>query len=82
MTSSARVAECGCAPVEAMFSTDVGGWFMAFDNQRAAGFEPLAQRGLSPQCGYSSTHHGTTWSQDEQWRKLERVVEVARRVWG
>jgi 5-methyltetrahydropteroyltriglutamate--homocysteine methyltransferase len=37
---------------------------------------------LSPQCGFSSTHHGNNLSQDEQWRKLERVVEVARDVWG
>ena len=35
---------------------------------------------LSPQCGFSSTHHGNALSQDDQWRKLERVVEVARRV--
>jgi 5-methyltetrahydropteroyltriglutamate--homocysteine methyltransferase len=36
---------------------------------------------LSPQCGFSSTHHGNTLSMDDQWRKLERVVEVAREVW-
>ena len=43
---------------------------------------PLDQLCLSPQCGFSSTHHGNALSQDDQWRKLERVVEVARRVWG
>jgi len=43
---------------------------------------PLDQLGLSPQCGFSSTHHGNALTVDEQWRKLERVVEVARRVWG
>ena len=36
---------------------------------------------LSPQCGFASTHHGNALSEDEQWRKLERVVEVAREVW-
>src|SRR5919106_452402 len=36
---------------------------------------------LSPQCGFSSTHHGNQLSEDEQWRKLERVVEVAKEVW-
>jgi 5-methyltetrahydropteroyltriglutamate--homocysteine methyltransferase len=36
---------------------------------------------LSPQCGFASTHHGNALSIDEQWRKLERVVEVAREVW-
>ena len=120
---SAWVAEGGYDPVvEAMFSTDVDGWFMEFDNERAGGFEPLRhvpkgktvvlglvttklgaledadalarrideaakvvpleQLALSPQCGFSSTHHGNSLSMEDQWRKLERVVEVARRVWG
>ena len=120
---SAWVAEGGYDPVvQAMFSTDVDGYFMEFDNARAGGFEPLkalpkgkkvvlglvttklgeleskddlkrrideASRFvpledlcLSPQCGFSSTHHGNALSQDDQWRKLERVVEVAGEVWG
>jgi 5-methyltetrahydropteroyltriglutamate--homocysteine methyltransferase len=123
---SAWVAEGGYDPVvQAMFSTDVDGYFMEFDSARAGGFEPLKalrDRGqgkkvvlglvttklgeleskddlkrrideasrfvpledlcLSPQCGFSSTHHGNALSQDDQWRKLERVVEVAREVWG
>jgi 5-methyltetrahydropteroyltriglutamate--homocysteine methyltransferase len=37
---------------------------------------------LSPQCGFSSTHHGNLLTEDEQWRKLERIVEVAREVWS
>jgi 5-methyltetrahydropteroyltriglutamate--homocysteine methyltransferase len=36
---------------------------------------------LSPQCGFSSTHHGNNLTMDEQWRKLERVIEVAQEVW-
>jgi 5-methyltetrahydropteroyltriglutamate--homocysteine methyltransferase len=47
----------------------------------AARIVPLDQLGLSPQCGFSSTHHGNALSPDDQWRKLERVVEVARLVW-
>jgi len=47
----------------------------------AAKFVPLENLCLSPQCGFSSTHHGNALSFDEQWRKLERVVEVAREVW-
>jgi len=110
------------AVVEAMFSTDVDGYFMEWDSERAGGFEPLrllprdktvvlglvttksgaleskevlARRideaarhvplerlCLSPQCGFASTHHGNTLTEDEQWRKLERVVEAAREVWG
>ena len=48
----------------------------------AARFVPLEDLCLSPQCGFSSTHHGNALSQDDQWRKLERVAEVAREVWG
>ena len=47
----------------------------------AARYLPLENLCLSPQCGFSSTHHGNRLTEDEQWRKLERVVEVARDVW-
>ena len=120
---SAWVAEGGYAPVvEAMFSTNVDGYFMEFDSERAGSFEPLRalpadkkvvlglvttkvgeleskdflkrrideaakvvpleRLCLSPQCGFSSTHHGNALSEADQWRKLERVVEVAAEVWG
>ena len=119
---SAWVAEGGYEPAaEAMFSTQVDGFFMEFDSARAGGFEPLryVPRGkrvvlglvttksgtlekpdelkrrieeatkyipledlcLSPQCGFSSTHHGNLLTEDEQWRKLELVVQVATQVW-
>jgi len=48
----------------------------------AARYVPIENLCLSPQCGFSSTHHGNRLTEDEQWRKLERVVEVAREVWG
>jgi 5-methyltetrahydropteroyltriglutamate--homocysteine methyltransferase len=48
----------------------------------AAKYVPLENLCLSPQCGFSSTHHGNSLTADEQWRKLERVVEVSREVWG
>jgi 5-methyltetrahydropteroyltriglutamate--homocysteine methyltransferase len=48
----------------------------------AARYVPLERLALSPQCGFASTHHGNTLTEDEQWRKLARVVEVAREVWG
>ena len=108
---SAWVAEGGYDPVvDAMFSTDVDGWFMEFDSARAGGFEPLRalpagkkavlglvttklgeleskdalkrrideaarvvpldQLCLSPQCGFSSTHHGNALSMDDQFLKL------------
>ncbi|HKU47703.1 MAG TPA: 5-methyltetrahydropteroyltriglutamate--homocysteine S-methyltransferase [Burkholderiales bacterium] len=48
---------------------------------QAAKYVPLEDLCLSPQCGFSSTHHGNKLTEDEQWRKLGRVVEVAREVW-
>ena len=49
--------------------------------EEASKYVPLENLCLSPQCGFSSTHHGNALTMDEQWRKLERVVEVAREVW-
>ncbi|HXM80823.1 MAG TPA: 5-methyltetrahydropteroyltriglutamate--homocysteine S-methyltransferase [Burkholderiales bacterium] len=49
--------------------------------ESASRYVPLEDLCLSPQCGFSSTHHGNQLSQDEQWRKLERVVETAKEVW-
>ena len=48
----------------------------------AAKFLPLEQLALSPQCGFASTEEGNLLSEDEQWRKLERLVSVSRDVWG
>jgi 5-methyltetrahydropteroyltriglutamate--homocysteine methyltransferase len=36
---------------------------------------------LSPQCGFASTEEGNELSEDQQWRKLAHVVEIAREVW-
>ena len=47
----------------------------------AAKYLPLENLCLSPQCGFASTHHGNALSEDEQWRKLQLVVEVAAEVW-
>jgi 5-methyltetrahydropteroyltriglutamate--homocysteine methyltransferase len=48
----------------------------------AAKYVPLEDLCLSPQCGFSSTHHGNALTETDQWRKLELIVEVAREVWG
>jgi 5-methyltetrahydropteroyltriglutamate--homocysteine methyltransferase len=37
---------------------------------------------LAPQCGFASTEEGNVLTEDEQWAKLERIVEVADEVWG
>ncbi len=48
----------------------------------AAKYLPLEQLALSPQCGFASTEEGNTLTEDEQWAKLRRCVEVAMEVWG
>jgi 5-methyltetrahydropteroyltriglutamate--homocysteine methyltransferase len=48
----------------------------------ATRYAPLDQLCLSPQCGFASTEEGNLLTEDEQWKKMELVVEVARQVWG
>jgi len=48
----------------------------------AAKYVPLDQLCLSPQCGFASTEEGNRLTEEEQWAKLARIVEVARKVWG
>src|SRR2546422_510069 len=48
----------------------------------AAKYVPLENLCLSPQCGFSSTHHGNKITVDDQRRKLALALEVAHDVWG
>jgi 5-methyltetrahydropteroyltriglutamate--homocysteine methyltransferase len=48
----------------------------------AAKYLPLEQLAISPQCGFGSDVSGNLISEEDQKRKLERVVELARKVWG
>ena len=48
----------------------------------AARFLPLEQLAISPQCGFASTMEGNLLTEDEQWAKLQLVVDTAREVWG
>ncbi|MEZ5666548.1 MAG: 5-methyltetrahydropteroyltriglutamate--homocysteine S-methyltransferase [Alphaproteobacteria bacterium] len=49
---------------------------------QATRFVPLDRLALSPQCGFASTEEGNLLNEDDQWRKLALVVEIASRVWG
>jgi len=42
----------------------------------------LDQLCLSPQCGFASTEEGNLLTEDQQWAKLSRIVEIASEVWG
>jgi 5-methyltetrahydropteroyltriglutamate--homocysteine methyltransferase len=49
---------------------------------QAAKYAPLDQLCISGQCGFASTEEGNILTEDEQWAKLSRLVEVAKDVWG
>jgi 5-methyltetrahydropteroyltriglutamate--homocysteine methyltransferase len=50
--------------------------------EEAAHYIPLERLAISPQCGFASSAPGNLLTMDDQWRKLELVVEIARSVWG
>jgi 5-methyltetrahydropteroyltriglutamate--homocysteine methyltransferase len=50
--------------------------------QEATKYLPLERLALSTQCGFASTIEGNRISEEDQRRKLELVVQVAREVWG
>ena len=50
--------------------------------EEASEYVPVDRLALSPQCGFASTATGNLLTEDDQWRKLELVAEVAQEVWG
>lgn len=48
----------------------------------ASRFIDVDQLCLSPQCGFSSTQEGNELSHEQQWAKLQMIVEVADEIWG
>jgi 5-methyltetrahydropteroyltriglutamate--homocysteine methyltransferase len=48
---------------------------------QASRYIPLEQLALSPQCGFSSNIVGNLITEDDQWRKLELIQQVAADVW-
>lgn len=48
----------------------------------ATAFVPLNQLCLSPQCGFASTEEGNILEEEDQWKKLRLVKEIAEEVWG
>jgi len=43
---------------------------------------PVERLAISPQCGFASAVEGNDITVDEQWAKLDLMLEVAREVWG
>jgi 5-methyltetrahydropteroyltriglutamate--homocysteine methyltransferase len=50
--------------------------------EEASRYVPTENLALSPQCGFASVEQGNLLSWDDQQRKLELVVDTARKVWG
>jgi 5-methyltetrahydropteroyltriglutamate--homocysteine methyltransferase len=48
----------------------------------AAHFLQLEQLALSPQCGFASSIRGNLLTEDEQFRKMDVMIETAEKVWG
>ena len=49
--------------------------------EEAAKYVPLEQLCLSPQCGFSSTEEGNILTEEDQWKKLCLIREIAESVW-
>ena len=81
-----RFVRPGTVVVLGLVSTKVAALERKDDLRRrideAAAYVPMDRLALSPQCGFASTAAGNLLTEDEQWRKLELVVETAREVWG
>ena len=50
--------------------------------EAASEYVGIKQLALSPQCGFASTEEGNVLTQEDQWKKLRHVVEIAESVWG
>jgi 5-methyltetrahydropteroyltriglutamate--homocysteine methyltransferase len=50
--------------------------------ESASRYVDLEQLCLSPQCGFASTEEGNLLTEDQQWAKLSRIVEIAEEIWG
>jgi 5-methyltetrahydropteroyltriglutamate--homocysteine methyltransferase len=49
---------------------------------QASRYLPLEQLALSPQCGFASSLRGNLLSEDDQFRKIDVMLETAAKVWG
>ena len=50
--------------------------------EQASKVVPLENLCLSPQCGFSSTHHGNNLTVEQEKAKLKLCIDTAREVWG
>lgn len=50
--------------------------------REASQYVSLDQLSLSPQCGFASTEEGNILTEDDQWKKIQLIREIAEEVWG
>lgn len=50
--------------------------------KEATQFVPLDRLYLSPQCGFASTEEGNILTEEEQWKKIQLIKEIANEVWN
>jgi 5-methyltetrahydropteroyltriglutamate--homocysteine methyltransferase len=50
--------------------------------EAASKFVPLENLCISPQCGFSSTHHGNNLTVEQEMAKLKLCIDTAKEVWG
>ena len=48
----------------------------------AAKYMPMENLTLSPQCGFASMAAGNIMTEDQQWRKMDLVMETAQKAWS
>jgi 5-methyltetrahydropteroyltriglutamate--homocysteine methyltransferase len=48
----------------------------------ASRFVSLDNLCVSPQCGFSSTHHGNNLTEAQEMAKLKLCIDTAKEVWG
>ncbi len=48
----------------------------------AAQYVPLERLSLSPQCGFASCEIGNKLTEEDQWRKIALVQDIAKEVWA
>lgn len=50
--------------------------------KEATKYIPLERLALSPQCGFASTEEGNNLTEEEQWAKIQLVIDIAKEVWS
>jgi len=50
--------------------------------EQATQYVSLENLCLSPQCGFSSTHHGNNLTVEQEKAKLRLCIDTAKEVWG